>query len=74
MNSSDKKSMFLVVFVTIFIGLLMIFFFKPDYSAYETGAAISGKSVAEIFHEDFDELIEPLEIYDSDVSFINKKT
>jgi len=75
MNSSDKKNMLLIVFVTIFLGLIMIFFFKPDYSTNEIGAVVTGQTINEVFTNDFGELFEQFEedCY-SDVSFINEKT
>jgi len=60
MNSSDKKHMVWIVFITIFLGLLMIFFLKPDYHTDQT-ASIQTRLNQEVYTEDFGELFHEFE-------------
>ncbi|RLE47491.1 hypothetical protein DRJ25_02225 [Candidatus Woesearchaeota archaeon] len=72
MRSEDKKVMALLVLVTIFLGLIMIVFLKPDYESEQIGAAsVENEKISgdfSILFEDF------LQQDDADANFINEET
>ena len=76
MNAEDKKHMTWIVFITIFLGILLIFFFKPDYHLEQVGAvSIESRINEEVYNEDFGELFDEFrEPEDVDANFINEES
>ena len=65
--------MTLVVLVTIFLGLIIIFFLKPEYNSKNLGAFFVD-DVEDCLEEDFSELFEEVEEQeDIDANFINEE-
>ena len=73
MNPEDKKHMTWIVLITIFLGLLMIFFFKPDYQTEAGAVSIESRINEELYEEDFGELFDEFKEPESGETFINNQ-